>query len=556
MRNNVETNSHRLSCGSKLSRIYSDSICLHAGKALLASIRVARESAIGSAILTVGNILSAALTIIAIVIVARLLGPEGYGEYTLAFVAPSIFMQLFGLGVNVAVTRYAALYLSRGEDDRAVQITKRATLFLLLFGVVLSLANYYMAPYMAVVVLGRTALIPYIQLTSIFIIAQAANQASGFAFVGWGLIKEISLFSILQATLRLAISPALILLGFGIYGAVLGQVTPYVVQGAAALVTLYAFKLRSSSKAPNSFVNDIKTMIGYGFPIFAGNLAFGSAFQYLMIILASVVTNKIVGEYQAAVNLTAPFSVISNAVTTVLVRSFSTLDGLRADVARTFDYAVRYVSFLLTPVVVFLFSSAGLLFDVLYGQFYLGGVILLQLTAISYLPVAFGLTVLPSFLNGIGMSRFTMLLNIAGAASLVVAGPILAVWSGLGGEGIVYAILISNVITTVLGLLLSARYIRIRLTFRPLLSIVAAALVGLIVVYYIPNTILSPTVLLFVKMIIFAFVYLSFIPLVRGLELSDVDRLALSIEGMRFLGSPMTLILNYERWILLKLKAR
>jgi O-antigen/teichoic acid export membrane protein len=502
--------------------------------------------------LVIGDTLSIAFTAIAIVIVARLLGPEAYGLYTLAFVAPSILMQLWGLGVNVAVTRYAAFYLSKGEIDHAVQITKRATTFLLLFGVVLSLANYYLAPYMAVAVLGRAALIPYIQLTSIFIIAQAAQHASGYALVGWNLIKELSLFSILQAVLRLAISPALILIGFGIYGAVLGTITSYVVQGAAALLTLYALKLRSPSKGISSFVDDIKTLIGYGLQIFAGSLAFGWASQYILIILASVATNRIVGEYQAAVNLTIPISVISNGVTTVLVRSFSTLHGLKEDITQTFDYAVRYVSFLLTPVLVFLFSSAGLLFDVIYSQSYTEGVIFLQLTAISYIPVAFGLTVLPSFLNGIGKNRFVMLMNMAGASSLVVAGLGLAVWSGLGGVGIVYAIIISNVITTVLGLFLSVRLIRTHLTFGPLLSIIAAALMGSIVMYYIPDNILPPTVLLLVNVIIFTFVYLSLVPLFRGVNLADVDRLALSTEGIHFLGRVVKPILNYERWILRK----
>ncbi|MBM3898525.1 MAG: hypothetical protein FJ358_08425 [Thaumarchaeota archaeon] len=534
-----------------LLHIYLQHLPAH-GKSPLSSVQVARESAIGSTMLVVGDILSTAFTAIATVIVARLLGPEAYGLYALVFVAPTIFMQLFGLGVNVAITRYVAFYLSKGEIDHAVQITKRATMFLLLFGIVLSLANYYAAPYMAVVVLGRAALIPYIQLTSIFIIAQAAQHASGYAFVGWNLIKELSIFSILQAVLRLAIGPALILIGFGMYGAVLGTIAPYVVQGAAALLTLYVLKLRSSSKGVSSFVNDIKTLIGYGFQIFAGSLAFGCASQYLLIILASVATNEIVGEYQAAVNLTISIFVISNGVTTVLIRSFSTLDGLRADLTQTFDYAVRYVSFLLTPVVVFLFSSAGLLFDVIYGQFYSEGVIFLQLTAISYLPVAFGLTVLPSFLNGIGKSRFTMLLNIAGAASLVVAGIGLAVLSGLGGVGIVYAILVSNVITTVLGLFLSVRLIRSRLTLGPLLSIVAAALMGSIVMYYIPDNILPPTVLLLVDVIIFTFVYLSLVPLFRGVSLADVDRLALSTEEIHLLGRVIKVVLNYERWILRK----
>jgi len=100
----------------------------------------------------------------------------------------------------LAVARYSAFHLSRGERDRAVEITERLSLFMLLTGLFLSIANYYSAPYVANVFLGRASLTPYLQLASVFVIAQIASVASGSVFVGWSLASESG--SISQATLR------------------------------------------------------------------------------------------------------------------------------------------------------------------------------------------------------------------------------------------------------------------------------------------------------------------------------------------------------------------
>jgi stage V sporulation protein B len=71
----------------------------------LSSVSVAQASARGTLILFVGNLVSTSIATVAIIIFARLLGPNGYGVYTLAFVVPSILQLFVGLGIGTAVTR-------------------------------------------------------------------------------------------------------------------------------------------------------------------------------------------------------------------------------------------------------------------------------------------------------------------------------------------------------------------------------------------------------------------------------------------------------------------
>ncbi len=50
----------------------------------MSNIDVAKQSARGSLILFAGNFLDTAINAVAIILVARLLGPDGYGTYTLS----------------------------------------------------------------------------------------------------------------------------------------------------------------------------------------------------------------------------------------------------------------------------------------------------------------------------------------------------------------------------------------------------------------------------------------------------------------------------------------
>jgi O-antigen/teichoic acid export membrane protein len=520
----------------------------------LSSISVAQESARGTLILFTGNILYTGITAASAIFVARLLGPDGYGTYTLAFLVPSTLSLFVGLGVNIAVTRYVAYYISSGDVERAKSVTRTATGFLLLFGLLLSTINFFGASFLVDVLLHRPGLVPYVQVASLFIIGQTVSQSATSVFIGWSSMVELSAFTVLQAVLKLVLTVGLILAGFGVFGAVVGHTLSYVVEGALATLFLYLAHMRPWSRPSNTFLADTRMMVGYGFPLFAGNIVSGLASQYVTVILAAIAANAVIGYYQAALNVTVAISIISSAVTNALFRSFAALQGLEGDTSLAFSYAVRYVSLILTPVVFLLIAAAGPLFDLLYGPSYSQGVILLQLAALSTLPAAFGLTVLPPFLNGIGKSKITMLITVASAIALAGAGFFLGISLGLGVEGIMVALVISNVALTVPGLLLVELRLGVRMPMTPLVGIVAAAFIAWLAIYVLPLGRLPDVVALAVDILLYTFVYLTCVPLVRGIDRDDIVRLSIAGEVLGPVRRVLGLMLGYERRILALVK--
>jgi len=520
----------------------------------LSSIRVAQESARGTLILFVGNLAYTAITAAAAILIARLLGPDSYGIYTLVFVVPSILSLFVGLGVNTAVTRYVAYYLSSGDVERAKSLTRTATSFLLLFGLLLSAVNFFGASFLVDSLLHRPQLVPYVQVSSLFIVGQTVAQSATSVFIGWGSMIELSAFNFLQAVLKLVLTVGLILVGFGVYGAVVGHTLSYVIEGALATIFLYLAHMRPWSRQSNTFVADTKMMVGYGFPLFGANIIAGLATLYVTILLAAIATNAVVGYYQAASNVTIAISLISGAVTNSLFRSFAALDGLSGDTSLAFSYAVRYVSLILTPAVFLLIAASGPLFGILYGPSYSQGVVLLQLIVLSFLPVSMGLTVLYSFLNGIGKNRISMLVTLISAGALVVASLLFGVFLGFGAKGIMFAFLVSNLALTVPGLLIARAYLGVRMSLRPLAGIVTAGFVAWLAISILPLSGAPSVVALGIDCAVFTVVYLTCLPLLWGIEGDDIMRLSIAGEALGPARKILNAALSYERRILTLVK--
>jgi len=108
-------------------------------------LQVAKKSAQGSIVLLAGNLTATIGQTVASILIARLLGPDNYGSYSLAFVIPSIFQLFTSFGVNTAVTRFVAYHVSRNEDVEAKRFAESALLLTFLSGVVLAGACFLTA---------------------------------------------------------------------------------------------------------------------------------------------------------------------------------------------------------------------------------------------------------------------------------------------------------------------------------------------------------------------------------------------------------------------------
>ncbi len=135
-------------------------------------VEIAEDSARGGFFLFTGNALSLLILAIGSIIVARLLGPDDYGLFSLSLVVPSILAGVMDLGVNPALTRFSAKLRAEGKNQLAANMLRSGFLFKLVTGIAMSTICFTFSASFAPHILNRPEMGPLIKLTSLLIIFQ------------------------------------------------------------------------------------------------------------------------------------------------------------------------------------------------------------------------------------------------------------------------------------------------------------------------------------------------------------------------------------------------
>ena len=514
----------------------------------MAGLDIAKRSVRGSLVLFVGNFGATAILAITSILIARLLGPAEYGVYTLALVLPGLMILFLGFGINNAVIRYSAYYISLGKPDEARRFTTNAIYFLWLTGAAFTVLNYILAATLSSVLLHRPDLTSYVQLTSLSIFGDTLLVTVSAVAVGLNWMSLSALTSVAQAVLKLALSPLLILVGLGVTGALVGHVASYILAGLLGTSILYMARLRGRTVG-GRFATDVKEMIRFGLPLYGGGLISSLATYYVTIILAAIASNTVFGYYQAASNFVAPVTLASAALVNSLFPAFASIDGTGGNVQQAFKQAYKFVAFLLTPIILFLVADSGLLIRILYGSSYLGSVIYLELLALAYLPIAFGYTVHPAFFTGFARPRLTMLVYLGGAITLLVFAPLLAILFGLGVDGLIYATFLSYFAAWATGTFLAERYMHATMDFKANGAILLVSAISYAATILFPRVPFSNVLTLVLDLVVFFGLYLTLAPLAGAVNKTDIATMEYTFKDLKFVNVIARLIFRYERFL-------
>jgi O-antigen/teichoic acid export membrane protein len=292
------------------------------------------------------------------------------------------------------------------------------------------------------------------------------------------------------------------------------------------------------------------TMLRYGFPHQVGGIVAGFSSQFVTIILAAIATNSIVGFYQAASNFVSVIGLTSSAITLTLLPAFAHLEGIQADTSLAFRYSVKYMAFLVSPVIFFLIGATPPMIELLYGPAYGGADIYLVLLAISNLPLLIGAGIFPVFFAGVGRTRLSMVFNLVGSAFQLALAALLGLWLALGVLGLIYSIMLSSLAASILGVYLARARLSATVDVRGVVGVFVASLVALVPLFPLGALHLEPAVLLVVDILIFAAVYLTCVPLIGAVNRADLLRLSIATEGMGPFSRLFKLLLEYEGRVL------
>ena len=321
---------------------------------------IAGAAAHGGLFLFAGNTSSTVILAIGVIVVARLLGPLNYGLYTLTVTIPVLLIALADVGMNYALIRIPTRLRAEGDHARANRLIKLGFILKLTISAIAFIVCYADSTMIATVALNRPQLAPFIQLASLMIIFQSIDDACTNIFIGLDQMHYSAGIQVMQATLKATVAPVLVFLGLGITGAIWGSVLAMAAAALTGALLLFTKHVRSSSHATNLPTTELRTLLGYGLPLYAASILSVFLTQYQNIVLAHFASNVEIGNFSATWSFTAFMMILVYPITTAMFPMFSKMhpQNQRDDLSRAFTFAVKYSSLLMIPasIMVMIFS--------------------------------------------------------------------------------------------------------------------------------------------------------------------------------------------------------
>lgn len=408
-------------------------------------------------------------------VLARALGAEGYGLYTLAFTLATLISAFSILGLDSAVVRYGAVFAGRSDGPRLRGTLQVGIAVPVAVAVALSLGLFLLAEPVAVSVLRqpeftRVAWAVALLVPLMVVNSQLAASLQGLRRIHLAVLAE----QIGQPTSRLLLIGLLTLVGLTAEGALVAAVLATLVATAILLVQLR--RSLDSAEPVGPAVRQPGQMMRFSLPVYFSNVtnAVGSNIQTIM--LGTLSSLSAVGVFGIANHLNLLGSMFHGAVVSSSMPLFADLHD-RADgvgVRKLYRTTSKWTFALNVPffVVVLLFAP-GLL--AIFGPEFEAGTQALVILAFANLVNA-GTGTSGALLD---MAGYTMLklLNSTMAVGLAIGLNLLLI-PALGVTGAAIAVLGSTATVNLLRVVEVAYLLRVVPYDASFAKPVAAAIAG------------------------------------------------------------------------------
>ena len=537
------------------------------------ALEMGKSSATGSFHLLIGVAGSTVIMAIGTIVLAWLLKPDQVGLYGIALIPSGIINFFRDWGVNSALTQRIASLRAEGKDTEIHDVIYSGVIFEIVTGAVLALICFAVAAPIAYLLNPTDAanLTVYISIMSISVFAGALLSAAGGIFVGFERMKLNSLTQILQAVVKTAFGPLLIILGFGVLGAIYAAMVSVVAGAVIAMILVYFsfYKhLRKCKVGKCDVKQTLKPMLKFGLPLTVSSIAIGvlpQVFAFFMVIyagkgdlLTGLKPGWMMGNYYASSYFSVLLTFISFPIATALFPVFAKMNPQKEPelVKTVFATSVKYTAFLLvpatmaiitlaTPLINTIFPSSGNIFQSFFvvtaGSKFPYGPLFLAFSSVVNLLVLVGNISLGTFQTGIGKTKQVMKQSILSlAVGLPLAYLLVAYFYSVGGAvfavigGIVGA-LIATTPNVAWGLYWSWKNYKVKADFGASAKIFASSALASVTAFLFISLFslhLPFGIILLGGFLVFLVVYLVAAPLLGAVNQMDIDNFRTMFSGL------------------------
>lgn len=368
----------------------------------------AREIVRGSFWSYTGIVLMMITGLLTNLLLARTLGVENWGVFSLLLVIVSLLTALTDLGLN-----YFMIYTASSLSHKEPSVIRKA----------LSAPLRYKA--ILILVIGLGIFIFANPLSTLFKITNGTNYfvASAVFFVIFNLFsmlnavlfglkkfRESTFLSTLYSVLQLAVAYGLVVLGFGVNGAIAGYIAAMVISTAIEIVLIRQY-ISFTGNTQESVVD----MFTFGVYIGLGSLAATISLWTDSVMVGLFIGAAAVGIYRIAVSISTSVGSLVSGVNTVLFPFFTSAESRGEESMGDLNTAIKYGSFIAFPAMIGLALSGGAAVKILFGQQYAGSAV--PLILLSY--ICFDAMFTGMISSYLGAKKKTKIVGVSAVASTI-----------------------------------------------------------------------------------------------------------------------------------------
>ncbi|MCK4733569.1 MAG: flippase, partial [Methanophagales archaeon] len=473
-----------------------------------------KNSIYNSSGVLIGNIAGIILTII----LARLLLPELFGVYHLALAVGFLLLTFTDLGINKTLIRYVAYALGRNDETLARSYFVYLVKMKLFLSLLISISIFLFAEPVAFHVFHKPSLFLPLKIIAVFTFLQSLLSFTNNAFAAFQEFKYNTIRASVYEGLRLILIPLFVLLGFSVYGALVG----FCLSILGAFLILFYFLVK---KHAFLFKGEVKRIDRKRILMFLSFLTIGSisatVFAYVdSIMLGIFMAVEYVGFYRASYTIVLAIAGLAS-IGGVLFPVFTQLEG--SDLNNAFQKVFKYSTILSFPFAFGLAFIAEPLVKAIYGVEYLPAIY--PLYVLSFLIIITPSDFFSTVFNAKEKPEYPTMVVIISMILNVILNYFLILRFGIIGAAV--ATVISRYFNFISIGILSKRVLNIfpasSSIYKPLFS----SLVMVLFLYFIPapSTILAGIGGIFIA----TFIYIFIMFLIRGIEKEDIKYLSLIV---------------------------
>ncbi len=420
---------------------------------------------------------------LAFILIVRLLGPSSYGVYTLVIATAGFFGAFGDLGLSTMFVRTIPQYVAKKQFDKVKSTLVNGYAILIIESGLFTILAFALSGFVATSVFHTPSDTFALQLVSLTIILSVMWSASYNVLIGLGKGGKLIKVVIVQGLLQAFVSIALVVLGLGAIGPILGLITSYAasaIYGAWLILQEPGIRQDKMGFALKSWSGILHFCVPVGLSVTITSLVT----NFSLIVLGWYASSAVIGNFGAAYKAIGVFDVLLGSIGIALLPFFAVAlidKKITKEISKYYNYSLYFVFLIAAPIVFYIVMlSKPFSFTIFSGTYTLTP-LYLALMSIGTLIIVVGSTT-SNLLIGAGKVRKVLKYNIIAAIVQIILLPILV--QPLTGLGLVLLMfIIIPVLTGILFVNGAQEILKINLDLRMLTKVSIAAIISMLFIY-------------------------------------------------------------------------